>query len=123
DPRAGEAFDAGCLTGVLMPLPEEGMRLRSLVLVVSTVSVLAAAASPILAAEPVAAAPHRSAYFGDLHMHTMYSFDAFLANARVTPDDAYRYAQGEPIRLTSGETARLSGPPLVFLAVTDHSEF
>ncbi len=36
----------------------------------------------------------RSAYFGDLHVHTNYSFDAFAFGTVATPDDAYRYAQG-----------------------------
>ena len=65
----------------------------------------------------------QTAYFGDLHIHTMYSFDAFLASERNSPDDAYRYAKGEPIRHRAGGTVQLSGPPLDFLAITDHAEW
>ena len=75
------------------------------------------------AAEDAPAAAQRSAYFGDLHIHTMYSHDAFRGGVRTTPDDAYRYAKGEAIDHPSGERVRLSGPPLDFLAVTDHAEF
>ncbi len=42
--------------------------------------------------------PLRDAYFGDLHVHTRYSFDAFVFGTHATPDDAYRYAKGEPIQ-------------------------
>ena len=70
------------------------------------------------------ASPQRSAYFGDLHVHTMYSLDAFMMkNLRTTPDDAYRFAQGDAIPHPRGGRLRLAGPPLDFLAVTDHAEF
>ena len=90
---------------------------------------IAAIALPLAAGaghggEPVAPPPQRSAWFGDLHVHTMYSFDAFLGkNLRNTPDDAYRYAKGEAIPHPRGGQVELSGPPLDFLAVTDHAEF
>ncbi|XOV86892.1 MAG: DUF3604 domain-containing protein [Pseudomonadota bacterium] len=67
--------------------------------------------------------PDRSAFFGDLHIHTMYSFDAFMGSVRTTPDDAYRYAKGEPIPHPSGATLRLEGPPLDFLMVSDHAKY
>ncbi len=72
---------------------------------------------------PPASAADRVALFGDLHIHTMYSHDAFMSTVRTTPDDAYRYAKGEAIPHPSGESLRLSGAPLDFLAVTDHAEF
>ena len=37
--------------------------------------------------------PNRDAFFGDLHVHTMYSFDAFIFGTTASPDDAYRYAR------------------------------
>lgn len=64
--------------------------------------------------------PLRNAYFGDLHVHTRNSFDAYVFNVRGSPDDAYRYARGEPIRHPSGHELRLESGPLDFLAVTDH---
>lgn len=63
----------------------------------------------------------RRAYFGDLHVHTSFSFDAYIGGTRTTPDDAYRFAQGEEIDVL-GQKARLQRP-LDFAAVTDHSEF
>ncbi len=68
-----------------------------------------------------AESPDRHAYFGDLHIHTMYSLDAFMRNVRTTPDDAYRYAKGAAIPHPDGSMIRLSGPPLDFLAVSDHA--
>ena len=72
-----------------------------------------------------AAAQERAtnAFFGDLHIHTMYSFDAFLGNVRTTPDDAYNYAKGEPIDHPDGSKVRLGGPPLDFLMVADHAVY
>lgn len=79
----------------------------------------------VLAAMPAAneQAPQREAFFGDLHIHTMYSMDAFSWNVRTTPDDAYRFAKGETIRHRDGRPLRLRGPRLDFLAVTDHAEY
>ncbi len=56
-------------------------------------------------------------------MHTKCSFDAFIFNVRATPDDAYAFAKGAPIRHPAGFTMRLSGEPLDFVAVTDHAEY
>ena len=65
----------------------------------------------------------RNAYFGDLHVHTYLSNDAYIFNVRRTPDDAYRFARGEAIGHASGFNIRLAGGPLDFVAVTDHSEY
>ena len=44
--------------------------------------------------------PYRNAYFGDLHVHTAYSFDAYLFGNHVNdPQIAYDFAKGERIRL------------------------
>ncbi len=66
--------------------------------------------------------PARNAYFGDLHVHTVYSFDAFAFGTTVTPHDAYRYARGEAIPHPAGFELKLR-EPLDFYAVTDHAMF
>lgn len=71
----------------------------------------------------IAINPDKNAYFGDLHVHTGNSFDAFIFGTRATPDAAYRFAKGETIRHDGGYEIALEGPPLDFLAVTDHGEY
>ena len=66
--------------------------------------------------------PLRNAYFGDLHTHTRFSHDAFLNGTRASPDDAYRYAQGEPLTHRGGFEVQLT-EPMDFFAVTDHATF
>ena len=66
--------------------------------------------------------PDRNAYFGDLHVHTEYSFDAYSFGTTATPYDAYRYAKGEAITHPSGFEVQLR-TPLDFYAVTDHAMF
>jgi hypothetical protein len=67
--------------------------------------------------------PTKNAYFGDTHIHTKNSFDAFIWGTRTTADDAYRFAKGETIDNGAGQNITLSGPPLDFLSVTDHGEY
>ncbi len=66
--------------------------------------------------------PDRNAYFGDLHVHTSYSFDAFTFGNTNTPYDAYRYARGEALTHPVGYDIQLQ-TPLDFYAVTDHAMF
>ena len=64
----------------------------------------------------------RNAYFGDTHVHTKYSFDAYIFGVTASPDDAYRYAQGESIKHPLGFDMQID-EPLDFYAVTDHGFF
>ncbi len=63
--------------------------------------------------------PLRNAYFGDTHIHTILSFDAYLMGTRGTPDDAYEFAKGAAISHASGFQMQMK-KPLDFLAVSDH---
>jgi hypothetical protein len=67
--------------------------------------------------------PLRNAYFGDLHVHTRNSFDAYIFNVRADPDAAYRYAKGDTIAHAAGFNVQLTDEPLDFMAVTDHAEY
>ena len=62
----------------------------------------------------------KTVYWGDLHVHTQYSLDAYAFGATATPADAYRYAKGEPLTLANGRTSQIDRP-LDFAAVTDHA--
>ena len=59
--------------------------------------------------------------WGDSHLHTSLSFDAGIIGNRLPPRDAYRFARGEEVVSSTGQTVRLSRP-LDWLAVTDHSD-
>ena len=60
-------------------------------------------------------------YWGDTHLHSYLSGDAFALGSRLTPDDAYRFAKGEVVQSTGGEPVRLRRA-LDFLMVSDHAE-
>jgi hypothetical protein len=70
----------------------------------------------------------RSPFFGDLHVHTAFSFDAWSWDVRNDPERAYAFARGEPVELPPlgpdgrGLRAAQLDRPLDFAAVTDHSE-
>ena len=71
--------------------------------------------------------PLRQPFFGDIHVHTRFSADAYIFGTRVGPRDAYAFAQGASIVMADDQeqqtrSARLDRP-LDFAAVTDHSEF
>ena len=64
----------------------------------------------------------RNAYFGDLHVHTMYSFDAFMFGTTSSPDEAYEFAKGGTIVHPAGFEMKLQ-VPLDFYGVTDHAYY
>jgi hypothetical protein len=65
--------------------------------------------------------PLKDAYFGETHVHTSFSLDAYIGGARITPDEAYRFAKGQDVTV-NGQTHNI-GRPLDFVAVSDHAEF
>jgi hypothetical protein len=71
--------------------------------------------------------PLRRPFFGDTHAHTARSQDASTQDTRVTPAEAYHFAQGHPLDIQpfdadghSLRTVQLTRP-LDFAAVTDHA--
>ena len=89
--------------------------------------VLALAVMPLsaLAGQPysplVGQAYPDNVYWGDTHLHTALSVDAYIFGNRLMPDDAYRFAKGETVESPGGGEVRLRRP-LDFLMVSDHAE-
>jgi len=59
--------------------------------------------------------------FGDTHVHTALSNDAFGAGNTLGPEIAYQFARGDEIVTSHGERVRLN-QPLDFVVVADHAE-
>ena len=97
---------------MLIPLSTRTRALCALAVAASFFTIQAGAESPV-----------RNVYFGDLHVHTKYSADAYRFGARTGPDEAYAYAKGAPLQHPAGQIVRMRGAPLDFLAVTDHAEY
>jgi len=71
---------------------------------------------------PATASSHPTrVYWGDTHLHTNLSQDAFTFGVTLGPEDAYKFAKGEAVTATHGEIAQLERP-LDFLVVADHAE-
>ena len=71
---------------------------------------------------PLDGTQERNVYYGDLHVHTAYSFDGYAFGTLATPYDAYRFAKGEAIKNPAGFDMQLTRP-MDFYAVTDHAVF
>ena len=69
--------------------------------------------------------PLKNVYFGEQHLHTQNSPDAFAAGSRQTWDEAFRYGRGEEVTLhtiaTKNKIKRRT--PYDFMAITDHAEY
>lgn len=66
--------------------------------------------------------PLRQAYFGETHMHTALSLDAYIGGTRLMPADALSYAKGNPVTLPDGTVVQHERP-LDFAMVSDHAEY
>jgi len=65
----------------------------------------------------------RNVYWGDTHLHTRNSADAYTSrNTNLSPDDAYRFARGEELTAHNDMPVRLRRP-LDFLVVADHASY
>lgn len=101
------------------------------VLSVCVLSAPAVAATPPWARTETRAAcansqPLRQAFFGDVHIHTRFSADAYIFGTRVGPRDAYDFATGGTIAVSDDDEQQTRSAsidrPLDFAAVTDHAE-
>jgi len=65
----------------------------------------------------------KNLYWGDTHLHTRNSADAYaLGNMSLSPADAFRYARGEALTAHKGMRVQLRRP-LDFLVISDHAEY
>ena len=104
-------------------------RVRAPVIASSILICLLAMSSGVSAEDKPAYSPYvgrdypMNAYFGDTHLHTTISFDAYGdGNTTMGPEEAYRFAKGEELKGHDGVPVRISRP-LDFLVVADHSEY
>ena len=67
--------------------------------------------------------PLKNVYFGEQHMHTQNSFDAFAVGVRNTWEDAYNWAKGKEFTLSTTGQKMKKSTPYDFVAITDHSEY
>ena len=101
--------------------------------IVTTLSFLFSAlfATSVLAADSVGEPgrssgkknPLNNVYFGEQHLHTQNSPDAYAMGTRNTTDDAYNFCKGKAVKKnTSGEMVQKK-TPYDWCAVTDHAEY
>jgi hypothetical protein len=116
---------------MVKPIVLLGKRKQAVVLLILVGSLVVATGVQSQDVDPA----HRSAFFGELHLHTTMSFDAWTFGTKVTPDQAYKFARGETVMVPAEQVSTqqgkpVTGPvpakrawPLDFTAVTDHSEY
>ncbi len=101
-----------------------GSRLRKAALAAVAVVAVGSCVLPAMAEEPYSPAARQhypaNVYWGDTHIHTNLSADAFNGGTRkLGPEEAYRFARGEAVTSNSGQQARLRRP-LDFTVIADH---
>ena len=67
--------------------------------------------------------PLKNVYFGEQHLHTENSFDAFTVGVTMSWDDAYNFAKGEEVELSTTGEPMQRRTPYDFVAITDHAEY
>jgi Protein of unknown function (DUF3604) len=98
--------------------------LRAAIVAMKRATIIPGIASTfLLAAPPWSSAAETSLYWGDTHLHTAHSVDAYATgNYLADPDVAFRYARGLPVlHPVTRQKIRLDRP-LDFLVVADHAE-
>ena len=89
----------------------------------ATLLTSAVATPAVLANQHTDKPAQRDVYYGAVHVHTNYSFDAFTNGTLTTPADAYKWAQGEAVPGGGGGPDLKINTPLDFYAVSDHAEW
>ncbi|UCH75373.1 MAG: DUF3604 domain-containing protein [Rhodospirillales bacterium] len=101
----------------LQQKPTQGvtpMRRHALVLGLACTTLLAGTAT----------AQETQLYWGDTHLHTNFSPDAYsLLTTTADPDTSYRFAKGLPVIADLSRSRVQIDTPLDFLVVTDHAEY
>jgi len=67
--------------------------------------------------------PLKNVYFGEQHLHTKNSPDAFVLGVRQSWDEAYQWAQGKEVKLSTSGAPIKKSTPYDFVAITDHAEY
>jgi Protein of unknown function (DUF3604) len=86
-------------------------------------SILSLCAAVGATAQEIKPNPLRDVYFGNLHVHSGWSFDATTNGSITTPDSAYRWAKGEAISGAEGLPDLQILRPLDWYAVSEHAEY
>ena len=98
-----------------------GMKARACALLLGVVGCCAVSAASEHC--PGYAAGEKQVLWGDLHVHTSFSMDAYVFGTRNDPRDALAFARGQELTLGDNTTRVRIDRPLDFTAITDHSEF
>ena len=81
-------------------------------------------ATVLMAGLTSASAQETQLLWGDTHLHTNLSPDAYVQrNTTATPDDSFRFAKGAPVIDALSRAKVQIDTPLDFLVVTDHAEY
>ena len=99
-----------------------GLRLCILVMMIISHPLVTIAETCVQSGVTSVAVDERQVFWGDLHVHSGYSLDAWGYGTIATPEKAYAFGRGGTLQLANGRKVRLSRP-LDFMAVTDHAEW
>ena len=72
-------------------------------------------------AKPAGEPWKRQVFFGEQHLHTQDSPDAFAMGTRNSQDDAYNFAKGKAIKKSTTGKMVQKKTPYDWCAVTDHA--